>query len=369
MITKPIKTNVITGFLGVGKTTLIKQLLAQKPAGERWAVLVNEFGQVGIDAGLLDSPQQHTELLIKQVPGGCMCCAAGLPTKVAINQIIQQLNPDRLLIEPTGLGHPKEILRTLQNEYFKPILSLGSVLTLIDARKLADSRYTQHDIYIEQAKVADVIIASKSHLCTLEQIDILPQWLADIECATTLVVDSADYYQINNQGHVESTEKFARLMNMLDTPSRFIAAAPASRILSTRHGVNSLPLTPDSLFKTADDVIPSELDELDWKGQVYQQFSDKQGQFYSLGWIFAPQVSFGFDRLMVWVEQLRTLNVVRFKAVVITYDGILGINYIDGELQLSEIDDTLDSRMELIGDTQLDAAKLEQDLLACMGGH
>ncbi|MCT8985825.1 hypothetical protein N4T56_03945 [Shewanella sp. KJ10-1] len=105
MITKPIKTNIITGFLGVGKTTVIKQLLANKPAHEKWAVLVNEFGEIGIDGGLLHT-QATPGITIKEVPGGCLCCAAGVPTQVAITQLIQQAKPDRLLIEPTGLKSP-----------------------------------------------------------------------------------------------------------------------------------------------------------------------------------------------------------------------------------------------------------------------
>ena len=85
MIVKAIPTNIITGFLGVGKTTLIKQLLKTKPEGETWAILVNEFGEVGIDAGLLEV--NNSGVQIREVAGGCMCCAAGVPTQVLENKI------------------------------------------------------------------------------------------------------------------------------------------------------------------------------------------------------------------------------------------------------------------------------------------
>ena len=93
---KAIPTNVITGFLGVGKTTAIQQLLNTKPAGERWAVLINEFGKVGIDSQLLQTDDHSLgEVTIREVPGGCMCCAAGLPMKVVLNQLRAPGRSDR----------------------------------------------------------------------------------------------------------------------------------------------------------------------------------------------------------------------------------------------------------------------------------
>ncbi|WP_099832140.1 CobW family GTP-binding protein [Salmonella enterica] len=100
------KTNLITGFLGSGKTTSILHLLAHKDPAEKWAVLVNEFGEVGIDGALL----ADSGALLKEIPGGCMCCVNGLPMQVGLNTLLRQGKPDRLLIEPTGLGHPKQIL-------------------------------------------------------------------------------------------------------------------------------------------------------------------------------------------------------------------------------------------------------------------
>ena len=114
---KAIPTNVITGFLGVGKTTAILNLLKQKPDDERWAVLVNEFGEVGIDGSLLHGKDRVEQgIYIKEVPGGCMCCAAGLSMHIALNMLIAHAKPHRLIIEPTGLGHPKEVLDILSSE-------------------------------------------------------------------------------------------------------------------------------------------------------------------------------------------------------------------------------------------------------------
>ena len=100
-----VPTNIITGFLGVGKTTAISHLLKNKPSDQRWAVLVNEFGEIGVDGRLMQGQYpEEQRVFVKEVPGGCMCCAAGLPMQVALNQLLASARPDRMLIEPTGLG-------------------------------------------------------------------------------------------------------------------------------------------------------------------------------------------------------------------------------------------------------------------------
>ena len=109
--TSPVPTNIITGFLGTGKTSTILQLLKSKPEHERWAILVNEFGEIGVDGSLFwGKHQEDSGVYIREVPGGCMCCASGFPVQVALNQLLTRAKPDRLLIEPTGLGHPVALL-------------------------------------------------------------------------------------------------------------------------------------------------------------------------------------------------------------------------------------------------------------------
>ena len=162
---RSVPTNIITGFLGVGKTSAILQLLKNKPTNERWAVLVNEFGEIGIDGSMLKG--QHSEqqgVFIREVPGGCMCCAAGVPMQIALNQLLKSARPDRLLIEPTGLGHPKEVMQVLSAKHYQSVLTLQKTLTLVDARNLSDARYTSHDTFNQQIAMADTIIGNKLDL-------------------------------------------------------------------------------------------------------------------------------------------------------------------------------------------------------------
>ena len=96
---QPIPVHIISGFLGAGKTTLLKHLLQQKPEQEIWAVLMNEFGQIGVDQQLLP---QDSGYAVKELLGGCLCCSSQLPMQIALSRLLSEVKPDRLFIEPTG---------------------------------------------------------------------------------------------------------------------------------------------------------------------------------------------------------------------------------------------------------------------------
>ena len=155
-----ILTHVITGFLGVGKTTTLEHLITQKPKDEKWAVLLNEFGKTGLDASLLAS----SGVVIKQVPGGCLCCVTQMPFQMMLNQLIRFDRPDRIFIEPSGLGHPDEIVKLLNQAQYRDILNIQPVVTLIDPRHLNNPRHRHHEIYTRQLAVADVFVANKMDL-------------------------------------------------------------------------------------------------------------------------------------------------------------------------------------------------------------
>lgn len=152
------RVNLITGFLGSGKTTTIQHLLSQKPDSERWAILVNEFGEIGIDGALL----KDRGAMMKEIPGGCLCCVNGLPMQVGLNMLLKQARPDRLLIEPTGLGHPKQILKLLTSEVYQPLLTVGATVCLLDARQLSDPRHMENENFRDQLTAADVIVVNKT---------------------------------------------------------------------------------------------------------------------------------------------------------------------------------------------------------------
>lgn len=124
--------------MGVGKTTTINHLLGQRPADQRWAVLVNEYGLVGLDAALLAGESRSTDVDIREVAGGCICCSAGFMFEASLVLLLQR-RPDRLLIEPTGLAALSGILDTLAHPSLRDAVDLRSVVCLLDPRKIAQN--------------------------------------------------------------------------------------------------------------------------------------------------------------------------------------------------------------------------------------
>ncbi|ABM62579.1 CobW family GTP-binding protein [Halorhodospira halophila] len=168
----PAPTNLITGFLGVGKTTAIRHLLSEaRPTDQRWAVLVNEFGDVGVDATRLEDGAA-----IEELPGGCLCCTLGAPFRIALARLLRRSRPARLLIEPTGLGHPARILDLLREFEQQGAITLRATLTLVDPRQLDDPRVAGHDAFRDQAQLADVLIAHKTDLCSASERAAFNSW-------------------------------------------------------------------------------------------------------------------------------------------------------------------------------------------------
>lgn len=130
-----IPTHVIAGPLGAGKTSLVHHLLDQRPANERWAVLVNEFGQIGLDAALLS--RDDAGIAIGEVAGGCLCCVNGAPFQVGLARLLRKACPDRLLIEPSGLGHPLQLLEQLGQAPWTGVLAVQPLLMVLDGAALA----------------------------------------------------------------------------------------------------------------------------------------------------------------------------------------------------------------------------------------
>ncbi|GIU28673.1 GTP-binding protein [Shewanella schlegeliana] len=367
MIHKIIPTNVITGFLGVGKTSLIKTLLQHKPEGEVWAVLVNEFGEIGIDAGLLDTGSDQVQ--IKEVAGGCMCCAAGLPMQVAINQLIAKAKPDRLLIEPTGLGHPKEVLKVLTQPHYRQVLAMKACVTLVDARKLDDKRYTEHEIFNQQLQVADLVLASKVDSYQVSLMTRLTDYLE--------LVNGADRQAVTVKpwSLKQAEELSPSILALLDLPHKGVTSISANRAKDSVSGVEPkimaasaksiqqprlIDLNYSPLFSEQDTgSASSQYIEFDQCG--LQRKTNQGDGFYSCGWVFEPSYEFDFDQLLTLVTGL---DVVRLKAVMITEEGIAGFNRVDSELSIVELDDAMDSRIELLSMSPIDIETVEAALLA-----
>lgn len=153
------------GFLGAGKTTVLNGLLAQKPAHETWAVLMNEAGKIEVNEGFTASVKQSEntnvgKIAIKQVIGGCMCCTSYLPMQIGLSRLLSHARPNRLFIEVTGTGHPTQLIQQLSSAHWSEALSLQAVLTVINPHLLHDRRLLDHAIFQAQISNADLLIVS-----------------------------------------------------------------------------------------------------------------------------------------------------------------------------------------------------------------
>lgn len=319
-----IPTNVITGFLGVGKSTAILHLLKHKPTDEHWAVLVNEFGKIGIDGTLLE----QDGVAIKEVPGGCMCCAAGLSVQVGLNALLARARPDRFLIEPTGIGHPRQIIRQLSRSPFDSVLDMRACITLVDPRHLQDNRYTENEYYKEQLEIADVLVANKTDQCSESDIASFDRLVETRQPAASAKVKHG---QINS--------------DWLNLPHRQLQ--PASLLQAS----NIQPEPQDN--ETPD------LDE----GEICRREENQAGEFVSCGWRFADEKRFSFDKLNTLFS---ALDAERIKAVLKTDQGGMLFNADSDGMQHTSKDSVAQNRVELIRREQTDWDKIEQALLACL---
>lgn len=161
----PIPVWVVAGPLGSGKTTALSQLVAAKPSAENWVVLLNEFTDAGIDA-LTVASAATGPFDVRLVPGGCLCCAGEADFRRNLNELVTMTRPDRILVEPSGLGHPAGIIDELLAHQATGRISLQLIIGLITAEDLA--KVDADEITRAVAEIADVLLLSKSDLASPE---------------------------------------------------------------------------------------------------------------------------------------------------------------------------------------------------------
>ena len=162
------KVTIISGFLGAGKTTLIKKLLKEAFAGEKCVLLENEYGEVGIDGGFMkDSGIEITEL-----NSGCICCTLAGDFTKAIGEIVERFHPDRLIIEPSGVGKLSDIRRVVeQEEKDHGQIHLTGCATVVDAAKCKMYLKNFGEFFIDQVKCAETVIFSRTQMISQEKLE------------------------------------------------------------------------------------------------------------------------------------------------------------------------------------------------------
>jgi len=152
------KIDIISGFLGSGKTTLIKKLITENLKGEKTAIIENEFGEIAIDGSIL----RETSMNIKEIKSGCICCSLVGDFKKAIIDILNTYSPDRIIIEPSGVAKLSDVIKSCRNLEKEYDIKINAVITIVDALNAEMYLNNFGEFYKDQIEHANTIIISKA---------------------------------------------------------------------------------------------------------------------------------------------------------------------------------------------------------------
>lgn len=321
-----VPTHIISGFLGAGKTTLLTHLLSQKPEHEVWAVLMNEFGQIGVDQQLLPQTEGYA---VKELLGGCLCCSSQLPMQIALSRLLSELKPDRLFIEPTGLGHPAQLLEQLTEPHWHSSLQMRAPITVVDGSRLHDQEWTQQHLYHDQLKAAQVVVVSHpTHMQVADQFA--------LEALRTEYQAYAQHWLMVEQGNIE------------------LAQVDFAYVGSKRQN--------QPLLKTQQQLKASQQDFPQIKQLPYHYVETAQG--YSVaGWKMPKRWIFDFyDLLDLLCEQQ---DWRRIKGIFHTNQGWKAFNFNPEQFNYQDVEESIDNRVEVIVQQERDWLAFETALFEC----
>jgi G3E family GTPase len=334
-----VPTNLITGFLGVGKTTAVIDLLKNRPDGSRWAVLVNEYGEVAIDGAMIEGSAPDG-VSVREVGGGCVCCATAPYLPVAIHFLLLEAKPERLLIETTGLGHPARLLDTLRRDY-RGRLDVRATIGMVDPADFALPEMQSNPNFVDQIQLADVVVMNKLDAATPELVANFEHW-ANTLFPPKLLIAGTTHGRLD-PAWLDLTPSDERL------PLYPEAHHHAGRTRSVIDGVSVHPLphdrgSPDPgrplRYPSPPDVSPA-----------------------CCGWVFNAADVFDETRLTTLLSS--EPGMTRLKGVFHLPDEWVVINRIGNNTSVSPTAYRRDSRLEVFSDT-LDWAEFEQRLRGCL---
>ncbi|MFK3916728.1 CobW family GTP-binding protein [Psychrobacter sp. NPDC078501] len=365
IIFQNIPCTLVTGFLGAGKTTVINQLLATKPDDERWALLINEFGRIGIDGALLASSQdndlEQKNIAIREVSGGCICCTSQLPLQIAISRLLSEHHPQRLLIEPTGLAHPRELILQLSAPHWQTALKMNAVITVLSGEQWQQIKYRDHDGFQAHVRDADVLLINRYVQLDTSEKQVLVEWITKLNSQVKIIWAASELTtpETTDSSDVHSSDKFvanklvadaysSTLNDQLNKPSSIISnqrkismAHPQKSMIAVQSQANSLATVPSSISSTDETEAQASADS-----DLPYRYHEDQQDFQLAGWRLPAHYILNADDLQNWLLALP--NWQRIKGVVHTSDGWMQINFNPGSLTTRTIDPQTDSRLEII---------------------
>ncbi len=348
---KPVKSripvNLISGPLGVGKTTTVNHLLRNRPAGERWAVLVNEYGLIGLDAALMEPETKAGTPVgvdIREVAGGCICCSAGLMFEVSLVLLLQR-RPDRLLIEPTGLAALSGILDTLDRPGIRESVDVQSILCLLDPKSFREDMLREH--VQDQIEAADIIIASQPDLASPQQLDAFQEWAHSLFPAKRWIGPI-------EQGRIP-IEHLALVADRKGSISRGGHAHGTDH--HHHHQSTDANASHDADLEKSDLVC-------DASNPIIQR-AHHSLDISTLGWVCWGELVFDAKAMSCWLAEIsRQPGAIRTKAVIRTNEGWCAFNFTNDVQEVRPSGYRRDSRLEIIfeGDGRSDISNLDKKL-------
>ena len=161
-----VKIDIISGFLGAGKTTLIKKLLKDGFQGEQVVLIENEFGEIGIDGGFL----KEAGIQIREMNSGCICCSLVGDFGTSLKEVVTKYNPDRILIEPSGVGKLSDVIKAVQGVQDEVDIKLNSYTTVVDAKKCKMYMKNFGEFFDNQIQYAGAIIMSRTDIASEKKV-------------------------------------------------------------------------------------------------------------------------------------------------------------------------------------------------------
>lgn len=182
------KIDIFSGFLGAGKTTLIKKLIKESFAGQKVVLIENEFGEIGIDGGFL----KESGIQINELNAGCICCSLVGDFRAALQQVVEQYHPDRIVIEPSGVGKLSDVTRAVEGMAEHLDVQLSSFVTVADVNKVKMYMKNFGEFYDDQISHASCIILSRTQNATEEKIAAAVAMLREKNPTATIVTTAWD---------------------------------------------------------------------------------------------------------------------------------------------------------------------------------
>ena len=205
------KIDIVSGFLGAGKTTLIKKLLAEAFQGEKLVLIENEFGEISIDGGFL----KDAGIQISEMSSGCICCSLVGDFGKALREVKEQFQPDRILIEPSGVGKLSDVIVAVENTVADiPDMKLNSFVTVADAGKVKVYMKNFGEFYNNQIESAGTIILSRTQKLTQEKLEAAAALLR--EKNPTAAILTTPWDQLDGKTILAAVEKVSLADELLE---------------------------------------------------------------------------------------------------------------------------------------------------------